>query len=86
MRLRTQILLVPLFLAAALAPAQQQPPYFSHIVIIFQENRTPDNLFGSGPSSTNCTQENPFEPGVDIVDGGPNKWSPTGSSCYSRGQ
>ncbi len=30
---------------------------FNHIVIIVQENRTPDNLFGSNPY---------FEPGVDI--------------------
>lgn len=31
---------------------------FKHVVIIFQENRTPDNLFGSNPT---------FEPGVDIA-------------------
>jgi phospholipase C len=30
---------------------------FQHIVIVTQENRTPDNLFGSNPT---------FEPGVDI--------------------
>jgi phospholipase C len=59
MRIRTQILLVPLFLAAAFAPAQQQPPSFSHVVIIFQENRTPDNIFGSAPAQTNCTQRTP---------------------------
>lgn len=29
-----------------------------HILVVFQENRTPDNLFGSNPS---------FEPGADIV-------------------
>jgi phospholipase C len=33
-------------------------PVFKHVVIIFQENRTPDNLFGSNPT---------FEPGVDIA-------------------
>ena len=31
---------------------------FNHIVIIVQENRTPDNIFGSNPT---------FEPGVDIA-------------------
>jgi phospholipase C len=36
-------------------------PTFKHIVIIFQENRTPDNLFGSNPK---------FEPGVDIATSG----------------
>lgn len=33
------------------------PPHFEHIIIIFQENRTPDNLFGGNPT---------FEPGVNI--------------------
>ena len=36
---------------------------FKHIVIIVQENRTPDNLFGSNPT---------FEPGVDIGTSGVN--------------
>jgi phospholipase C len=31
---------------------------FNHIVIVVQENRTPDNIFGSNPT---------FEPGVDIA-------------------
>ena len=42
----------------AAAPAAAAPPVFKHIVIVFQENRTPDNLFGSNPN---------FEPGVDIA-------------------
>jgi len=42
--------------AIAIAP-------FSHIIIVFQENRTPDNLFGSNPT---------FEPGVDIATSGQN--------------
>jgi len=25
------------------------PPHFSHIVIVIQENRTPDDLFGGAP-------------------------------------
>lgn len=37
--------------------ALAQAPQFSHIVIIVQENRSPDNLFGSDPT---------FEPGVDL--------------------
>ena len=36
---------------------------FEHIVIVDQENRTPDNLFGSNPT---------FEPGVDIATSGVN--------------
>ena len=38
-----------------------QPLQFSHIVIVVQENRTPDNLFGSNPT---------FEPGVDLATSG----------------
>ncbi len=40
-----------------------QPAPFQHIILIIQENRTPDNLFGSNPS---------FEPGVDIAANGTN--------------
>lgn len=58
---------------AALAQAQTLPT-FRHIVVIFQENRTPDNLFGSAPSGgTMCGSEDPFEPGVDIRNGGPDE-------------
>jgi hypothetical protein len=39
---------------------------FQHIVIVVQENRTPDNLFGSTSAITPCNSEDPFEPGVDI--------------------
>ena len=49
---------VALSVAAAFAHAQTIPPNaFSHIIIIIQENRTPDNLFGSGPSGTKCGTE-----------------------------
>jgi len=41
--------------------------------VIVQENRTPDNLFGSGPARTPCNSEDPFEPGVDIENCGPNE-------------
>ena len=49
-----------LLLASVCAYARS--PQFSHIVIVVQENRTPDNLFGSNPK---------FEPGVDIATSGP---------------
>ncbi len=39
---------------------------FKHVVIVVQENRTPDNLFGSMPAMSQCNSEDPFEPGVDI--------------------
>jgi phospholipase C len=53
---------------------------FKHIVIVFQENRTPDNLFGSAPH---------FEPKVDISNTGINSMGQTVpltpetlASCY----
>jgi phospholipase C len=49
-------------LVAASGPVHASPP-FKHIIIVFQENRTPDNIFGSNPS---------FEPGVDIATVGVN--------------
>ena len=44
-------------LAASICSAAVQPRKFKHVVIILQENRTVDNVFGSNPN---------FEPGVDI--------------------
>jgi len=65
------IALFPILFLATLAVAQTQQGPFKHIIIIVQENRTPDNLFGSHPAGTKCIpQPDPFEPGVDIVDGG----------------
>jgi len=61
MRLSTLIATSSLILPACLH-AQSRPP-FKHIIIVFQENRTPDNLFGSNPA---------FEPGVDIASAGVN--------------
>jgi phospholipase C len=56
---------------------------FKHIVIIFQENRTPDNIFGSNPD---------FEPGVDIQNFGLNSkgqevtFTPVAlDACYDNG-
>jgi phospholipase C len=48
-------------LVSALSAAQTIT--FKHVVVILQENRTPDNLFGSNPN---------FEPGVDIATAGLN--------------
>jgi phospholipase C len=55
-------------LASASCWAQAQP--FSHIVVIFQENRTPDNLFGAAVASQACAGQDDFEPGVDIQNWG----------------
>ena len=53
--LKRMYLCVLLLLGAA-SPLLSQTR-FQHIVMVVQENRTPDNLFGSNPT---------FEPGVDI--------------------
>jgi len=66
---------------ATLSPAQNPPPHFDHIVVIVQENRTPDNVFGS-TVVTPCGGEEPFEPGVDIHGGGPNKVT-GGTTCLT---
>jgi phospholipase C len=50
-------------LGSTFARAQQERNRFDHVVVIIQENRTPDNLFGSNPN---------FEPGVDIATSGLN--------------
>ena len=47
----------------ALASSAAQTLTFKHVVVIVQENRTPDNMFGSNPN---------FEPGVDIATSGLN--------------
>src|ERR1039457_5571708 len=49
-----------LILALAFA-AFAQPQPFTHVIFVVQENRSPDNLFGSNPT---------FEPGVDIATSG----------------
>jgi len=55
-RFITKVLLLA-SLAATFTQAQT-PPTFQHIIGIIQENRTPDNLFGSNPT---------FVPGVDLA-------------------
>ena len=46
---------------AAMFASAQTLPHFQHIIIVIQENRTPDDLFGA-----NLT----FENGVDLAGGG----------------
>jgi phospholipase C len=71
MKFAAKSLLFLMSLAATFTYAQTLPPgTFKHIIIVVQENRTPDNLFGSGSSGTKCGIEVPFEPGVDIENGG----------------
>jgi phospholipase C len=62
------------FLTGTFAVAQIAQGTFKHIIIVVQENRTPDNLFGAvaGPNPS-CGSEYDFEPGVDIDNGAPNK-------------
>jgi phospholipase C len=78
------VVLFALFVAVV-AQAQNyvKPPHFNHVVIIVQENRTPDNLFGAGagPQAT-CGSEHQFEPGVDIDNGGPNLASKNNGGPY----
>jgi phospholipase C len=59
------LLLSVIALAASFAFAGQ----FKHIIIVVQENRTPDSLFGV-PTQGNCSQQNAFTTGADIVNGG----------------
>jgi phospholipase C len=48
MRFTTRILLLSVSLAAALADAHANNiPQVQHVIVVIQENRTPDNLFGS---------------------------------------
>ena len=67
MKLNAAILILLVSLGATVAFAQA-PDWHHHgflqnVVVIFQENRTPDNLFGSNPN---------FLPGVDIATSGVN--------------
>jgi len=58
MRSITKYLLLLTLPSATIALAADAPPHFNHVIIVFQENRTPDSLFGSNPG---------FETGVDLV-------------------
>jgi phospholipase C len=61
-------LLSATLLLLAAVPAGAQSVTFKHVVIVVQENRTPDNLFGAQPN---------FEPGVDISRTGVNSLGQT---------
>ncbi len=56
MRLVGSLLVLSICLAICPVYAESLPT-FRHVIIVVQENRTPDNLFGSRPT---------FEPGVDL--------------------
>jgi len=76
----TAVVRISLLIVAALgsiAAVAQTLPHFQHIVLVIQENRTPDNLFGASPSRTPCGGEYEFEQGVDIQDGGYDLYSKT---------
>jgi phospholipase C len=60
--------LLSLITKAATFASAQTLPHFQHIIIVVQENRTPDNLFGA--TDHPCGSEEPFETGVDIENGG----------------
>jgi phospholipase C len=62
------ILLASLGATVALAQAPDDHHRVQNVVVIFQENRTPDNLFGSNPN---------FLPGVDIATSGVNSQGQT---------
>jgi phospholipase C len=62
------ILLVSLGATVALAQAPDDHHQVRNVVVIFQENRSPDNLFGSNPN---------FLPGVDIATSGVNSLGQT---------
>jgi phospholipase C len=65
MKLIARILLL-VSLAVTLAHAQTQSlVHFQHIIVLVQENRTPDNLFGSNPT---------FEAGVNLVQPAGGQW------------
>jgi phospholipase C len=68
MRLRHGILSFLVFPALlAISPAQAQTiPNFTHIVVIVQENRTPDNLFYGLCTSQNLCSTNPTSTQYDI--------------------
>ena len=53
-------------LGAVLAQAQSVPGQFQHVIIVIQENRTPDNLFAGIPPQ-NGWQGTWFENGVDLA-------------------
>ena len=63
-------LLIVLLLYATISSAA--PPTFKHVIVVIQENRTPDNLFGGNST---------FEYGVDIQQGSQGPWCL--GACFS---
>jgi hypothetical protein len=73
MRSSSKLLSALLFFGAAAAPAQTLPT-FQHIILIVQENRTPDNLFGSNTT---------FEAGLDLQQPNSGQWCL--GACFDPG-
>jgi hypothetical protein len=69
---------------AMLALAQPQPGQFQHVIIVVQENRTPDNLFaGVAPQGTWTGPW--FEQGVDLAKAPSTPHNPTGAQPWCLG-
>jgi phospholipase C len=62
MRFMVKILLLSVSFAASLAYAQTNIPQVQHVIVVIQENRTPDNLFGS-----DAFAQTRQLPGADLV-------------------
>jgi len=62
----TLLVLFALF-GAVLAHAQPSNPPFQHVIIVIQENRTPDNLFGAYALPQYPSTLPPLGPGYDIA-------------------
>jgi len=67
----------------ALAFADSQPGQFEHVIIVVQENRTPDNLFGGVPPQ-GAWQGPGFEQGVDLTTA-PNSIEWSLGACFDPG-
>jgi phospholipase C len=68
----SRIFLAISMLSATAMPQSIPQGTFKHIIIVVQENRTPDNLFGAAsPFAEPCGTSQDFMAGVDIVVGGP---------------
>jgi phospholipase C len=74
-------------LRTAQAQTYSPPPHFEHVVIIIQENRTPDDLFGGDPvsSSSMCGGFNGFTQYIDLANGGENNWTPSSGEGGHKG-
>lgn len=69
---------------AVLAHAQSVPGQFQHVIIVVQENRSPDNLFGGVPSPQ-PSQYPWFEPGVDLAIAPTSTHNPQGGQPWCLG-